>query len=405
MRAPVELLRTNRDYRRYALARLSSTIGTTVAPLGLAFAIIEAGGGAAALGLVLMGGLLVFIAVTPAAGVLADRLPRLSIIVACQIICGVCQLVAGVLVLRGAAAVWSLVALQMVAGAAGAFFQPAVKGLLPQLVPSGPMLSHANALLQIADNAVAILGPGLAGLVIALSSPGIILAWDGATFLASAALFLTLRLPPSPRRERRRFLADLAEGWAAFRSRRWLWMLTVVSALTSACWAAGVSVLGPVYATRYLDGAVSWGLVTSAIGIGLACGSIISLLFPPARVGRLMCLTPIPVALLLAGMATGAPLLALAGAGALTGAGGTLQLIAWTSYLQQAIPTEQLSRIVATNALIATLLVPIAYAVAGPAAELVGVRAVLGGCAVIVLGGAVIAACSRDVQQLIKATS
>ncbi|MFF4197081.1 hypothetical protein [Nonomuraea sp. NPDC001831] len=50
MRAPVELLRTNRDYRRYALARLSSTIGTTVAPLGLAFAIIEAGGGAAALG-------------------------------------------------------------------------------------------------------------------------------------------------------------------------------------------------------------------------------------------------------------------------------------------------------------------------------------------------------------------
>ncbi|AQZ63032.1 hypothetical protein BKM31_17585 [[Actinomadura] parvosata subsp. kistnae] len=405
MRAAVELLRTNRDYRRYALARLSSTIGTTVAPLGLAFAMIEAGGGAAALGLVLMGGLLVFIAVTPAAGVLADRLPRLSIIVACQIICGVCQLVAGVLVLRGAAAVWSLVALQMVAGAAGAFFQPAVKGLVPQLVPPGPMLSHANALLQIANNAVAILGPGLAGLVIALSSPGIILAWDGATFLASAALFLTLRLPSSPRRERRRFLADLAEGWSAFRSRRWLWVLTVVSALTSACWAAGVSVLGPVYATRYLDGAVSWGLVTSAIGIGLACGSITSLLFPPTHVGRLMCLTPIPVALLLIGMATGAPLLALASAGALTGAGGTLQLIAWTSYLQEAIPTEQLSRIVATNALIATLLVPVAYAVAGPAAELVGVRAVLGGCAVIVLGGAVIAACSRDVRQLIKATS
>ncbi|MGR6919427.1 MFS transporter [[Actinomadura] parvosata] len=359
----------------------------------LAFAVIEAGGGAAALGLVLMGGLLVFIAVTPAAGVLADRLPRLSIIVACQIICGVCQLVAAVLVLRGAAEVWSLVALQMVAGAAGAFFQPAVKGLVPQLVPPavkglvpqlvppGPMLSHANALLQIADNAVAILGPGLAGLVIALSSPGIILAWDGATFLASAALFRTLRLPPSPRRERRRFLADLGEGWAA-----------------------GVSVLGPVYATRYLDGAVGWGLVTSAIGIGLACGSITSPLFPPTRVGRLMCLAPIPVALPLIGMATGAPLLALAGAGALTGAGGTLQLIAWTSYLQQAIPAEQLSRIVATNALIATLLVPVAYAMAGPAAEVVGVRGVLGGCAVIVLGGAAFAACSRDVRQLIKAT-
>ncbi|AQZ62362.1 hypothetical protein BKM31_13605 [[Actinomadura] parvosata subsp. kistnae] len=99
----------------------------------------------------------------------------------------------------------------------------------------------------------------------------------------------------------------------------------------SACWAAGVSVLGPIYATRYLDGAMSWGLVTSAIGIGLACGSITSLLSPPTRVGRLMRLTPIPVALLLIDMATGAPLLALASAGALTGAGGTLRLIAWTS--------------------------------------------------------------------------
>jgi hypothetical protein len=128
-----------------------------------------------------------------------------------------------------------------------------------------------------------------------------------------------------------------------------------------------------------LDGAVSWGLVTSAIGIGLACGSITSLLFPPARVGLLMCATPIPEALLMMSMASGAPLLALAGAGALTGAAGTLQLITWTSYLQEAIPTEQLSRIMAANAMIGTLLVPVSYAVAGPLAEIVGVRAVLGG--------------------------
>jgi hypothetical protein len=71
----------------------------------LAFAIIESEGGAAALGLVLMGSLLVLITVTPAAGALADRLPRLSIIVAYQVVCGACQLVAGALVLRGATSV------------------------------------------------------------------------------------------------------------------------------------------------------------------------------------------------------------------------------------------------------------------------------------------------------------
>ncbi|WP_188196647.1 MFS transporter [Nonomuraea sp. SYSU D8015] len=398
----IEVVRVNGRYRRYALARLSSTIGTTVAPLGVAFAIIETGGGAAALGLVLTSGLVIFIGVTPVAGVVADRLPRLSIIVVCQLVCGVAQLLSAALVLTEAATAWSLAGLAMLISAAEAFFQPAAKGLVPQLVPPGPMLSHANALLQIFSNAVAIIGPGLAGLVIAWTSPGMIIAWDGLTFLVSAAVFLTLRLPPTPRHQRQGFMTDLAEGWSAFTSRPWLLALTLLSALTSASWAAGITLIGPLYATRYLDGPTSWGLVLSAVGTGLACGSITSLLFPPARIGLLMCATPIPEALLLTSMATNAPLPALIGAGALTGAAGTLQLITWTSYLQEVIPTEQLSRIVATTATIGTLLVPVSYATAGPLADAVGVRVVLAGCAALVVAGAAAAFCVRDVRRLAR---
>jgi MFS family permease len=398
--AAAELLRSNHRYRRYALARVSSTIGTTVAPLGLAFAVVDLGGGATALGFVLMSGLLIFLAVTPAAGVLADRLPRLAIIVICQLVCGAAQLGAAMLVLSGRATVWALAGLAVVAGAAGAFFQPAAKGLVVQLVPAGPMLVQANALLQICFNAVAIAGPGLAGLVIAASSPGVILAWDALTFLVSAAVFATLRLPPAARQERRRFLADLVEGWDAFAGRRWLWLLTGLSMLTSACWAAGMSVLGPIYATRYLDGAVSFGLLNSAIGIGLAAGSITALLFPPARVGLVLCITAIPEALLLAGMAANIPLHALAVAGALTGAAGTLRLIVWTSFLQEAIPEDQLSRILAANATLGSLLVPVAYAVTGPLADAIGVRAVLAGCGALVLAGTVVVGCVREVRRL-----
>jgi MFS family permease len=398
--AAAELLRSNHRYRRYALARVSSTIGTTVAPLGLAFAVVDLGGGATALGFVLMSGLLIFLAVTPAAGVLADRLPRLAIIVICQLVCGAAQLGAAMLVLSGRATVWALAGLAVVAGAAGAFFQPAAKGLVVQLVPAGPMLVQANALLQICFNAVAIAGPGLAGLVIAASSPGVILAWDALTFLVSAAVFATLRLPPAARQERRRFLADLVEGWDAFAGRRWLWLLTGLSMLTSACWAAGMSVLGPIYATRYLDGAVSFGLLNCAIGIGLAAGSITALLFPPARVGLVLCITAIPEALLLAGMAANIPLHALAVAGALTGAAGTLRLIVWTSFLQEAIPEDQLSRILAANATLGSLLVPVAYAVTGPLADAIGVRAVLAGCGALVLAGTVVVGCVREVRRL-----
>ncbi|MGP3912999.1 hypothetical protein [Nonomuraea sp. 10N515B] len=83
----------------------------------------------------------------------------------------------------------------MVAGAAGTFFQPAAKGLVVQLVPAGPMLEQANALLQTGFNAVAIAGPGLADLVIATISPSVILAWDAVTFLVSVVVFATL--PPA----------------------------------------------------------------------------------------------------------------------------------------------------------------------------------------------------------------
>jgi MFS family permease len=145
---------------------------------------------------------------------------------------------------------------------------------------------------------------------------------------------------------------------------------------------------------------VSWGLVTSALGIGLACGSITSLLSPPARVGLLLCATAIPEAMLLAGMAATVPLLVLVGAGALTGAAGTLQLIAWTSYLQEAIPVEQLSRILATNSMIGALLVPVAYAVIGPVADAIGVRVVLALWAAIVVCAAVASACVPEVRHL-----
>jgi PHD/YefM family antitoxin component YafN of YafNO toxin-antitoxin module len=144
------LLVRNARYRRCLAARLSSTLGSTVAPLGLAFAVLESGGGAATLGLVLTTGMAVFIVITPAAGVLADRLPRVAIIIGCQPACALTQAVAAALVLGGAAQTWSLAVLAALTAAA-ACFQPAAKGAVPQLVDAADLVP-ANALLQIAGS-------------------------------------------------------------------------------------------------------------------------------------------------------------------------------------------------------------------------------------------------------------
>ncbi|GGL41348.1 MFS transporter [Planomonospora parontospora] len=323
----VELLRSNAPYRRYAAARLSSTLGTTVAPLGLAFAVIAGGGGAGALSGVLLAELLAFLAVTPVAGVLADRLPRKRIIIAAQVANACLQTAAAVLVATGTATVAALAGLGVIAGATAACFQPAMKSVLAALV-APEALVEANALIQIGSNLVAIGGPALAGLVITVGGAHWVLAWDAFTYAVAAVVFRTLRLPPTDRARRPRFWTDLTEGWTAFTGRRWLWVLTMLSMVTSACWAA-LTVLGPIYSVRYLDGAISWGLINSSIGIGLITGAVTALLLRPARVGVVVCAAAIPEGLLLVSLAAGAPLPVIAAAAGATGAAGTIQLVTW----------------------------------------------------------------------------
>ncbi|WP_431929952.1 MFS transporter [Nonomuraea jabiensis] len=399
--AAVELLRRNRNFRRYTVARTASVLGTTTAPAGLAFALIGQHGGGTAIGVVATVSMIVFLTVTPGAGVLADRLPRLWIIVTCQLVCGVSQCISAGLLLNGSATVWSLGGLAVLTAAAAAFFAPAAKGLIAGIVEPDALIP-ANALLQIAGNLVAIIGPTIAGLMIAFVSPGWVLGWDGVTYLLSGAVFLMVRIPATTKRfERRGFARELAEALSAFASRRWLWTLTGLQALTSACWSAGFTVLGPLFAVRHLQGgAVSWGIIGSALGVGLAIGSLTALMLAPVRVGLLLCATPLPEALLLASMAAMAPTWWIATVGGLTGAAGTLQLISYTSLQQREIPQEQLSRVIATSSVVGSVLVPLFSALAGPLADAIGVRIVLASCAVFVVAGAAAAFSVHDVRRL-----
>ncbi|MFD0480728.1 MFS transporter [Nonomuraea thailandensis] len=395
------MLRSNRTLRRYTAARTVSVLGTTTAPAGLAFALLAHDGAGTTLGLVTTLSLLLYLAVTPIAGVLADRLPRRRVIVASQLVAGLSQSLSGALVLTGTATTWTLGGLAALTTAAAAFFQPAAKGMLATIVAPDTLV-QANALLQIAGSLVAIIAPATAGLVIASGSPGWILGCNGAAYLLSSALFLTVHHPDTPTPAQRHGIGrELLEGLSAFANRRWLRVLTSLHALTTACWSAGFTVLGPLFALRHLqDGALSWGLIGSAFGAGLIIGSLTALLLPTTRMGMLLCAAALPEALLLASMAAAAPTWWLAIAGALAGAAGTLKLITYTSLQQRQIPHEQLSRVTATAALVGSALTPIFCAMAGPLADAIGERLVLAGCAAIAMSGVAAAFSVRDVRRL-----
>lgn len=369
----------DRRFRRWFIGRWVSVTGSTISPVALAWAIVHLGGGAGGIAVVLLGGPIVFMLFSPVGGVTADRFPRIPIMVICQITSGIAQALSAAAILTRTANVPILTVLALLAGASGAFFTPASQAVLPALVTK-QHLHTANALRQITNNTVMIIGPSVAGAVIVACGPGWILAWDAATFFLSAALLAGVRIPTPSAGTRQRWSQDLTEGWSAFRSRRWLWVLALLSAITGMAWGTAVNVVGPLYAQSTLGGPVAWGIVQSAIGVGYITGSVISLLTRPRHVGLVVVGGYVPDVVFLAAMATGAPLAVVAAAAAGAGAAGTLQMITYQSHLQAVVPDDQLSRVLSMTGMIGTVGIPIAYGIAGPAATAFGIHAIQWAC-------------------------
>lgn len=180
-------------FRYLYIAQTASVVGDAIIPIALAFAVLQLTGSPAALGLVLAARILPTVVLLLIGGVIADRLPRRAVMMASDLTRFGSQALAGVLLLTGDANLASMIVLQLVAGTAAAFFQPASSGLLPEVVPAKD-LQPANGLIQLSENFAWTLGPALGGLLVALVSPGAALIFDGVTFLISAIALWMLKV-------------------------------------------------------------------------------------------------------------------------------------------------------------------------------------------------------------------
>ena len=99
-----------------------------------------------------------------------------------------------ILFLTGTAELWHLVALVAVYGTAEAFFQPAATGVVPATM-SPQRLQQANAILGLTRSSAFVIGPAVAGVIVAVANPGMVFAVDAVTFAVSAASLALLRIP------------------------------------------------------------------------------------------------------------------------------------------------------------------------------------------------------------------
>lgn len=364
-------------YRRLWIGRTVSLIGDGIAPVALAFAVLDLTGSATDLGIVLAVHSLVLIALVLVGGVIADRIsPRLAMLGA-DLARTVSMGLMAALLLAGTAQIWELALLYAIDGAATAFFNPASNAIVPQIV-RGSRLQEANAVLSFSRWLGKVAGPALAGLLLALGSPGAALGIDAATFAVSALCLWGVRAPGLRQEgESENFLAELRHGWREFSSRSWQVAIILSLTLSNLIFPGAFLVLGPTVAKESLGGSSAWALIVAVWGVGGLLGGLVALNIRPRRPllvsETFVLLFALPLFLLAVPSST-----AVIAAGALVG-GATLSLaeILYETTQAQQIPAETLSRVIAYDWLGSLALEPVGLALIGPVAAGLGVSTTL----------------------------
>lgn len=389
----------NRNFAWYYASRFSDTLGTMMAGVALAFAVLEITDSATALGQVLAAHTIPLVVFLLFGGVIADRLPRALLLQASNLVAALTQGILAFLVITGEAELWMFIVLAAVNGTADAIGFPAMASMVPQLVRRD-QLQSANALLSLSRGGLTIIGPTVAALLVVTVGPGWALAANALTWLGSAILLTPVKIPTRARKEEASStVQELREGWTLFVGTTWLWVVVLAFGFLNAIHAGAWFTLGPAVAKGTI-GEQGWGFVLSAESLGLLVMTVILLrvkLRRPLLVGMLGCaLMGIPMMLL----GVEAHLLTLVLVTFVAGAGIEVFSIGWSLAMQENIEDDMLSRAYSYDALGSFVAMPIGQLAYGPLGEVFGYRDVLLVSGIAYVAVALLALASRSVRNL-----
>ena len=370
----IGLLR-ERNFRLFLIGYTTSMIGTGVVPVALSFALLRDGRSVQDVGFVFAAQTLPLVVLLLIGGVVADR-SRKTVMVSADLARCVSEVVLHTLFIVTVPSLAIVMGLASILGVGQAFASPALSGLMPQLT-SPSNLHRANAMKASASSAGQLIGPALAGVVIAVASPGWALGIDGFSYAISAICIVLLRPPDVRARTKESTLVQLGHGWREFSSRSWLWIIVVQFGLYRMMVYGPFVVLGSVLADRYLGGSSAWALILSAQGAGSILGGFVMQRFRPRRPLVVATLATFAFAGPVACMAFEVPTVGVIGAAALSGVGVAVFVTLWESTIQCEIPAHLLSRVAAYDWLGSYALTPVGFVVAALLSTHIGIRTTL----------------------------
>jgi len=368
----------HRDFRLYFIGRATSLIGTGMIPVALSFAILGRGGSTSEVGWVLSADVLPLALFLLVAGVLADRINRRAVMLGADLLRCAAQGVLGGWLLLGHPPLWGFLVLEFVVGIGTAFFTPAMTGLIPQ-VTTPETLHQANALNGAAQWGGTLIGPAIAGVLVATAGAGWAVAADAVSYAIGGVCLVRLRVGWSGADGVRdeSIARQLVTGWREFRSRTWLWSVVAQFCTLGLIVFPPFFVLGAVVAKHSLGGAVGWGIVLACQGAGATLAAVTMLRVQPRRPMLAGELAMIGWAVILVALALRAPIALMSVCGFVSGIAFGVFGPVWDTTMQRQLPPEVLSRASAYDWFGSMVLLPIGFAIEGWISSWLGVDGAL----------------------------
>ncbi|MBI4463453.1 MAG: MFS transporter [Acidobacteria bacterium] len=381
----------HRNFRLFISGQFLSLIGTWVQMVAQSWLVYRLSQSPVMLGLVGFAGQIPYLVLAPVAGVVADRMNLRRLILITQTLAMLQAFLLAGLTLTGTVQVWQVFYLALALGVTGIFDMTARQSFLVQMVGKEDLM-NAIALNSSVFNSGRILGPAVAGVLVAALGEGYCFVINGSTFLALIGGLLMMRLPPwVPQAEAVSPWHHFREGWDYVRhhapSRALLIHLGIVSIMNYP-----FLVLMPVFADRILHGGPrALGILMSSVGVGAILGS----LYMASRTG----LRGLSRTITQATLAYSAALILFAFSPFLylsslvlmvAGFGMMLQVASTNTTLQTITPDALRGRVVSFYSMMFQGMLPIGSLMAGWLGELIGPRyAVALGAAVCIVAALV----------------
>ena len=368
-----------RNLRRLVISRFVSNLGNGLAPVAVAFGVLELpNGDGKALSLVMASTSLSLVLFSLLGGVIGDRFPRAWIVGGADILLALLVMANGIAYVTGNGSIILFTVVGFFGGVLNAIWYPAMSALTSDLAEP-EILQDSNAATMLSSNIAMILGTAVAGVIVATIGPGWAIIIDGVTFLIAGLLVYSMRsaTPVAERSESSSTLHEIKTGWREFSSRRWVFLVVISFSFVVSMERAVYSVLGPLVADEKLGGPKPWSVILATWAIGSVVGVLFAAKVRPRYPIRVAIIVQFPLFLWFFSLGNTTNVYLIAIFSFFVGIAFDFFYVLWVTTLQQHIPKESLSKVMSYDVLGSLALAPIGIAVAGPIAEHYGTSPVL----------------------------